>query len=416
VFKRIYLIVTLLIALIIPIISITYYITPSTYLSNHNIELQQELSNISSLDNYNSSDSYLISVFVVIYYLGVLFFSLKFFKTLRDIFLKIKSNQKKKTVNFTYVLIEDLKIPHTFFNYIFFNKKEFKANQTPKEVLWHEQTHAIQKHSLDLVFIELFQIFFWFNPLIYIIKKDIRLNHEFLADEAVLSKGVSPTIYQQTLLNFSTSFLNQSLTNSLNYSSIKKRFEIMKKSSNKRILALKIFILLPLISVLFFSFSNERIELKTNFEVNKSVYIKYQDTINYKSKTKSYKLSLVKKSPIFKGCKLNSNEFEIRKCLSESLTSHFENQFNFEIARDIIQTSDKKFTSAFFIINKNGIISEIRSFPINKKLNDEFVRVLNLVPKFKPGLIKGKPVNVKYRVSMNLENDIFHIKSRSYIY
>ena len=127
--------------------------------------------------------------------------------------------------------------------------------QVPKEVLFHEQTHAIQKHSLDILFIELIQIICWFNPFIYFIRKSIKLNHEFLADQAVLSKGINSSQYQNLLLLFSSNTTTPVLANSINFLLIKKRFTVMKKQKSKSKIWIRSFLLLPLLAVLIYSFS-----------------------------------------------------------------------------------------------------------------------------------------------------------------
>ena len=97
----------------------------------------------------------------------------------------------------------------------------------------HEQAHASQKHTADILFIEVLKVVFWFNPLFYLYKKEIKLNHEFLADRAVLKKGLDASVYKELLLSFSSNQNNLSLVNAINYSSIKKRFTVMKKQTSK---------------------------------------------------------------------------------------------------------------------------------------------------------------------------------------
>ena len=102
-----------------------------------------------------------------------------------------ENNPYTKSTYYTNILLQKHIIPHTLLKYIFVNKTDFESQKIPKEVLLHEQTHAIQRHSSDLLFVEVLQIIFWFNPLLYFIKKSIKLNHEFLADQAVLYNGVT---------------------------------------------------------------------------------------------------------------------------------------------------------------------------------------------------------------------------------
>jgi hypothetical protein len=149
--------------------------------------------------------------------------------------------------------------PHTFLNYIFFNKEKYEAHEIPKEVFLHEETHAKEKHALDILFVEVLQILFWFNPLLYFVKKDIKLNHEFLADKAVLKNGVALENYQNTLLAFSSHASEPQLANAINYSSIKKRFTVMKTHTSKHAIWLRSLILLPLLAILIYSFSSTKL-------------------------------------------------------------------------------------------------------------------------------------------------------------
>jgi len=199
-----------------------------------------------------------------VYFLGFAFFGLKFLKNLFQIISRIRKNPKQKASRFIQVLLKENFPPHTFFSYIFLNKKKLEANEIPKEVILHEETHAVQKHSWDVIFIELLQVIFWFNPLIYLFKKSIKLNHEFLADQAVLKKDIDETTYQNTLLSYlspdSQNKYQSKLANAINYSSIKKRFTVMKTQTSKKAVFLRSLLLLPLLAVLVLSFSQTNLK------------------------------------------------------------------------------------------------------------------------------------------------------------
>ncbi len=258
-FKRIYLLIGIAIALGIPFITFTEYVVTSS-------EFQPVIINDLAL-NTNTNSDYLSIVLWSIYGLGVLIFGILFFKNLINILSKINRNTRVKNNHFTNVLLQNLVIPHTFFNYIFLNKHKFETQQIPKEVLLHEETHAIQKHSLDILFIELLQVIFWFNPLLNFIKKDIKLNHEFLADQAVLNNGFDTSTYQNTLLTFSSNALHPQLANAINYSLIKKRFTVMKTHTSKKGIWFRGILLLPILAILLFSFSTKVIVLEEKNDI-----------------------------------------------------------------------------------------------------------------------------------------------------
>ncbi len=255
-FKRYYLLLALVFAFSVPFITFTEYVEPMQ--PSENFQTGFEPMFESQIAEVPQVVNYLPIILWSIYGLGVLLFSAKFILNLAHIFNKIRKNETHKSQSFIYVLLNDLVIPHSFFSYIFLNKQLYKTEQIPREVLIHEQTHAKQKHSIDVLLIELLQIVFWFHPLIYILKHAVKLNHEFLADEAVINQGVEPSAYQQLLIAFSSNASKHQLASAINYSSIKKRFTVMKTHTSQRNIWLRSLILLPLIAFSIYGFSNKK--------------------------------------------------------------------------------------------------------------------------------------------------------------
>ncbi|WP_418604634.1 M56 family metallopeptidase [Hwangdonia sp.] len=261
-FKRFYLLGALLVSMVIPFITFTEYVQVEPV--QEFMPFQPLAFTDATVEKNTSWQDYTPNILWSIYALGVIIFSIRFLKNLFQLFQKIKTNPKFKNQSFINVLLVDLVHPHTFFNYIFLNKNKYEHNRIPNEVLWHEQTHAKQKHALDILCIELLHIIFWFNPLLYYIKKDIKLNHEFLADQAVLKQGIDTKNYQQLLLaysspnNYRNARTNQ-LANAINYSLIKKRFTVMKTQTSKKAFWLKGLLILPILAILIYGFSKKEI-------------------------------------------------------------------------------------------------------------------------------------------------------------
>lgn len=260
-FKRFYLLAALLISAIIPFITFIKYVEPTFDFGVYDPESMTTPPYFpaeSPTITEEQPNTFLPTLLWTVYAIGVIVFSTRFILNLFKISSKIKRHQKVKTNDFINVLIEKLAIPHTFFNYIFLNKSAFENDEIPQEVLLHEQTHAKQKHSLDILFLEILQIIFWFNPLLYFIKKDIKLNHEFLADQHVLKSGYHPKTYQNLLLSFSSNQKELALVNAINYMSIKKRLTIMNTQTSHRTKWLRSLLLLPVLALLLFSFSQTK--------------------------------------------------------------------------------------------------------------------------------------------------------------
>lgn len=265
-FKRFYLIGSLLAAFLIPLITFTEYIEVQASA----VSFLASEGTIVFTEEQKSNIPFLLIGTLIIYSTGLFFFGMKFFRNLANLVSKIRKNPTLKNKNLFHVLLKTPTVPHTFLHYIFLNKTKFEKNEIPSEVIIHEEAHALQKHSLDILLIELLQVIFWFNPLLYFIKHSIKLNHEFLADRAVLNHGVEASHYQKILLAFSSSATTPPLANSINYSFIKKRFTVMKNQTSKRGLWLRSFILLPLLAMLIYGFSSREIiekEIESNIAV-----------------------------------------------------------------------------------------------------------------------------------------------------
>lgn len=256
-FKRFYLFGSVLAAFFIPLITFISYVEVSPVVPVYSEGIPQVV-----FTETEQTITYWPYVLWAIYGLGVLFFSVKFFRNLFKILQKIRQNPKYRNKRFINILLSETVIPHTFFSYIFLNKQQFEKDEIPAEVMLHEETHAHQKHSLDIIFVEILQIVFWFNPLLHFIKMSIKLNHEFLADSAVLNAGVETSHYQKILLAFSSNAVTPSLAHSVTYSSIKKRFTLMKTRTSKRAVLWRSLLLLPLLSVLIYGFSTKEVLAK----------------------------------------------------------------------------------------------------------------------------------------------------------
>ena len=266
-FKRFYLLSAILAAICIPLITFTEVVYIGQL--DNTILFQNEIIPFEIPQNFESIEVpfwTLKTTLWSIYGIGALIFGIRFIKNLFRIIKTIKQNEKLEQNQITFVLLKQFIIPHTFFKYIFLNKLRFKNNDLPKEVILHEETHAKQKHSLDVFFIELMQVIFWFQPFIWLYKKHIKLNHEFLADQAVLNQGFEPANYQNTLLSFSSNHQDYSLINAINYSSIKKRFTVMKTQTPQTKKWLLSLLILPVLAILTYSFSEKEIVEKEVFD------------------------------------------------------------------------------------------------------------------------------------------------------
>ena len=180
-------------------------------------------------------------------------------KKITQILVQTRRNKKVSYFSATVVLLKEQIVPYSFLQYIFLNKFTYQTDTIEQQILTHELAHVQQKHSLDILFIEFLQNLFWFNPIFRFYKKAIQLNHEFLADDAVIQSHKNISEYQYLLLNTTAQQNNIYLASNFNYSLTKKRLLMMTKPSSKTKILLKKLLVLPLIAGFIFAFA-QRVE------------------------------------------------------------------------------------------------------------------------------------------------------------
>nr|WP_298991635.1 M56 family metallopeptidase [uncultured Polaribacter sp.] len=257
-FNRFYLLIGVVFSFVIPFASITIDVEPiviqateSTYLpvlENNNNAVIIEQNNIDYL-------SIIIGVYVFVSLLFLIRFGINLYKIIRKIYLNKKISYQKAVL----VLVDDKILPHTFWNYIFINKEAYFNEKVEQELFTHELTHATQKHTIDVLLIELLQVVFWINPLFIFLKKAIQLNHEYLADETVITKHKNTFQYQHLLINKASWKNDYYLASNLNYLVTKKRLKMMTIQSSPTKILLKKLAVIPLLAGFFFLFA-ERVE------------------------------------------------------------------------------------------------------------------------------------------------------------
>ena len=256
-FNRIFLLFSLVFGLLIPQLSLCNYINPQpiTELLKFREAVIQPASFSSNKVTITTEGSSWIMILYIIYALGVSVFLGRFATNIFAILRRIKRAKVIRSADMTIALVNSTIVPHSFFKYLFLEHDAYMNKQVPQEIIAHERSHMRQKHSYDILFVELLKIVFWFNPIFIFYKKAIQLNHEFLADESVIVSLGNIKTYQNVLLE-TAALRSVTLANNLNYSLTKKRLQMMKKHTSQRITMLKELALIPLFTVLVILFSD----------------------------------------------------------------------------------------------------------------------------------------------------------------
>ncbi|MGJ1266764.1 M56 family metallopeptidase [Sphingobacterium spiritivorum] len=186
---------------------------------------------------------------MVLYFVGAVIMAIRFNKNLRRLYRKIVNAEQIREDEVTIVLLDEPISPFSFFRFLFVNRDEYRSG-LEKDILRHEMAHIRQNHTWDVIFIETLLVFFWFNPALYFYRKAIQTNHEFLADEAVVSKG-NHFNYLSLLINTVSQKHITTLVSPFNHSLIKKRLlMITRKPSQLRSHAFQLFSVLILIATI----------------------------------------------------------------------------------------------------------------------------------------------------------------------
>jgi hypothetical protein len=146
-------------------------------------------------------------------------------------------------------------IPFSFGNAIFINPALHSEAELEK-IIQHEFIHVKEKHSIDIIWGEILQIVCWYNPFAWLLKKAIRQNLEFIADQKVLQHGYSKKEYQYLLLKVMGTQPFRIATG-FSFFSLKKRIAMMNKNKTSRFHALQFLLLLPVVALLLLSFRKQ---------------------------------------------------------------------------------------------------------------------------------------------------------------
>ena len=280
VFNRFYLLFSIVFSMVLPFITIEVIqeIAQPT-VNPGNILILQGSAAILEETNY------LVIGIWSLYAVVTLVLAIRFFSNIITISSKMKMNTPIEYKNAKLILVPEKTLPHTFLNTIFINETEYNNREIEAELYTHELTHVTQKHTLDILFIELLKTIFWFNPIFIFYKKAIQLNHEFLADEKVVNAYNNVPFYQSLLLSKANENQTFYLASNLNYLITKKRLLMMTKTTSKSKAILKKIILLPCFTGLILLLCVESIAQEKQVNNAKS---NAQNTISDKQKRDSY--------------------------------------------------------------------------------------------------------------------------------
>lgn len=281
--------------------------------------------------------------------------------------------------------------PFSFFGWIFMNPAAVKEDEI-SEILTHEMAHVKQHHSVDVLLAEMVSICCWMNPFAWLLKREVRLNLEFLADRKVMEAGFATKSYQYHLLGLAYNH-KYGLSNNFNFSHLKQRIIMMnKKKSNATGHIKYALFVLPAFALLVagnISCSQDASQTEDAKEEVVAPVSPEAKEAPADSTAKEEVFMVAEQMPEFPG-----GMKELLKFLQDNLKYPENAMKNNVQGRVIVQ----------FVVEKDGTLTEFKvARSVDPDLDAEALRVLQTMPKWKPGMQKGQAVRVKYTLPVSFK-------------
>ncbi|WOZ81714.1 M56 family metallopeptidase [Segatella hominis] len=399
-----------------------------------------------------------------IYWVGVAVLSLRLVWQLFSIIRLVVISRKQEVEGITVHLLKGEGSPFSFFRWVFMYPSTLEGKQL-HEVMVHECTHVSGLHSLDTLFSELFSIVCWFNPFAWLMKQEVRMNLEYLADESVLSDGNARKSYQYHLLGLAYRQPKDSaqIANNFNLLPLKKRIKMMNKRRTSEIGKAKYLLFAPLAGALLMVSNIEsvareigeqipevaEVQQKAEQALNTDVAVANpmaKEAIEVMNPAESEEMDAEKaaeaelskaeeakteeadkvaevkaeaKAEVKVKNKAQADTTKKKKswdCIPETMP-YFPGgrelllkylAVNIKYPASAVKAKKQGRVIVTFIVQKDGSVTHAKiAKSIDPELDAEALRVVRGMPKWIPGTQLGKPVNVKYTlpVKFSLQKD-----------
>jgi bla regulator protein blaR1 len=265
--NRFFLIFTLLLGLILPLDVAKYFSQP---IDNQNI-ITVYLEDLIVSSKQTSEKIHAFSIdykdlLMLAYFVGCAVVLLRFLFGLKKLYGFYMQGEKEKKEGYTLVKTQEIHLPFSFVGFIFWSELVDNEEEERYRILMHEVAHVRQRHSFDVLFVELLNIVFWCSPVLYLYKKSLRAVHEYLADEAATT-DFSKREYGTLLIRQSQSGMQLAIANSFIHSQLKQRFAMMLKPSSPRVAYLKYAFCTPIVLILSYFLHQQSVEAQ-KVEIN----------------------------------------------------------------------------------------------------------------------------------------------------
>ncbi|MBO9584547.1 MAG: TonB-dependent receptor plug domain-containing protein [Flavobacterium sp.] len=380
--NRWFLLSGLVVSVILPLLTYTkvIWINAST---DFNSNIQTSLINDAQQESADFNWNYFI---LGLYGIGLIIFAIKLaidFYSLNSI---IKGKKIKQQADFKFIDINENIAPFSYFEYIVYNSSLYTASEL-ENILEHEKVHSDQNHTLDVLISRIFSIIFWFNPIVWLYKKAITQNLEFIADSEAAKKLLDKKAYQYTLLKITTHENCVAITNHFYQSLIKKRIVMLNKNQSKKRNSWKYYAVIPALAAFVLLFQIEVIAKERQNKNAKAVSKEMESVDVYKITKNSTDADLKELKENLKSIHhIDIKVSDIKRNSENELTSIKVDVINGKDKSQSIQIGDKTIKDFGIIVitdkdgkKKAGIQTTDEKIVVRKKLtlNDNTTKIKN---------------------------------------
>ena len=341
-----------------------------------------------------------VRVALLVYLAGIVFFAVRNLWSLCRLGVLLRRGRLERLADWLPGRVENVRLvvhnrdiaPFSWMRYIVLSRKDLEENG--REILIHELAHIRNHHSWDLLLADLCIFVQWFNPAAWLLKQELQTIHEYEADDTVLREGVDAKKYQMLLIKKAVGTRLYSMANSFNHSSLKKRITMMLKEKSNPWARVKYLYVLPLAALAVSAFARPEVSAVAAELSSAKVYdlVASMKTNQAETTSVAVKDTLTPDEPVFE---VVEQMPEFPDGGMAGLMEYFKK--NLRYPEEAKKAGMQGRVVVQFLINKNGAISDasvLRS--VDRLLDAEAVRLVRSMPRWKPGMQKGKAVTVKY--------------------
>jgi len=196
-------------------------------------------------------------ILTVLFYAGVVLMALRLMVQFISLYRMHQKSLPDSLNQYPVRILADEVSPFSFWQTIYINPGLHKQEDL-SNILAHEQVHVEQWHTLDIILAEICVVFYWFNPGVWLMKKAVRENIEFITDARILRKGIDKKAYQYSLLDVGTLQPSVAIVNNFSLSDLKKRIKMMNAKRSSKVNLTRYMLALPVLLCVTLAFTIDK--------------------------------------------------------------------------------------------------------------------------------------------------------------